>query len=137
MVEWRLGGLPAAEIAARQIDDDQGPRFGDHLFFRERESVSIAADAAWALGAVNAIAVLLWIALRRIADVILIITLVPLWVAAIVTLGALCRLQYPINFANIVALPVLLGVGVAFKFIISWHGAAGKPRSCNQRLPAP
>src|SRR5207248_7350246 len=50
----------------------------------------------------------------------LIITLVPLWVAAIVTLGALCRLQYPNNFANIVALPVLLGVAFKVYYIMAW-----------------
>src|SRR5207248_356114 len=51
----------------------------------------------------------------------LIITLVPLWVAAIVTLGALCRLQYPNNFANIVALPVLLGVAFKVYYIMAWR----------------
>ena len=74
-----------------------------------------------AVFAVLAIATLLWIALRRVADVLL--TLVPLLVAAIVTLELCAALDLPLNFANIIALPVLLGVGVAFKiyYIMAWR----------------
>ena len=63
--------------------------------------------------ALAAIALLLWITLRRITDVLL--TLVPLLVAVVVTLELSVALDLPLNFANIIALPLLLGVGVAFK----------------------
>jgi uncharacterized protein len=71
--------------------------------------------------ALAAIALLLWITLRRIADVLL--TLVPLLVAGIVTLELCVALDLPLNFANILALPLLLGVGVAFKiyYIMAWR----------------
>jgi hopanoid biosynthesis associated RND transporter like protein HpnN len=71
--------------------------------------------------ALAAIALLLWITLRRIADVLL--TLVPLLVAIIVTLELCVALDIPLNFANIIALPLLLGVGVAFKiyYIMAWR----------------
>lgn len=74
--------------------------------------------------ALSAIAVLLWIALRRIGDVLL--TLVPLLVAGVVTLELCVVLGLPLNFANIIALPLLLGVGVAFKiyYVTAWR--AGK-----------
>jgi uncharacterized protein len=74
-----------------------------------------------AIFAVLAIATLLWIALRRVADVLL--TLVPLLVAAVVTLELCAAFDLPLNFANIIALPVLLGVGVAFKiyYIMAWR----------------
>ena len=67
------------------------------------------------------IAVLLWIALRRVSDVLL--TLVPLLVAAVVTLELCALLNFPLNYANIIALPVLLGVGVAFKiyYVMAWR----------------
>ena len=70
------------------------------------------------------IAILLWIALRRFGDVLL--TLVPLLVAGVVTLELCVVLGLPLNFANIIALPLLLGVGVAFKiyYIMAWR--AGK-----------
>ena len=76
------------------------------------------------LFSLSAIAVLLWIALRRIGDVLL--TLVPLLVAGVVTLELCVVLGLPLNFANIIALPLLLGVGVAFKiyYIMAWR--AGK-----------
>jgi len=71
--------------------------------------------------ALAAIALLLWITLRRMADVLL--TLVPLLVAVIVTLELCVALDISLNFANIIALPLLLGVGVAFKiyYIMAWR----------------
>jgi hopanoid biosynthesis associated RND transporter like protein HpnN len=67
------------------------------------------------------IAVLLWIPLRRIGDVLL--TLVPLMVAAIATLEICAFTGFKLNYANIMAFPVLLGVGVAFKiyYIMEWR----------------
>ncbi len=73
---------------------------------------------AWAL---LSIAVLLWITLRRLGDVLL--TLIPLLVAGLVTLEICVAIDMPLNFANIIALPLLLGVGVAFKiyYIMAWR----------------
>jgi hopanoid biosynthesis associated RND transporter like protein HpnN len=74
--------------------------------------------------ALAAITVLLLIALRRVTDVLL--TLIPLLLAGVVTLE-ICVLDHlALNFANIIALPLLLGVGVAFKiyYIMAWR--AGK-----------
>jgi hopanoid biosynthesis associated RND transporter like protein HpnN len=67
------------------------------------------------------IAILLWIALRRFSDVLL--TLVPLILAGAVTLEICVLIGLPLNFAKIIALPLLLGVGVAFKiyYIMAWR----------------
>jgi uncharacterized protein len=67
------------------------------------------------------IGLLLWITLRRITDVLL--TLVPLLVAGAVTLEICVLIGLPLNFANIVALPLLLGIGVAFKiyYVTAWR----------------
>jgi hopanoid biosynthesis associated RND transporter like protein HpnN len=67
------------------------------------------------------ISLLLWITLRRIADVL--VTLVPLLVAGAVTLEICVLIGLPLNFANIVALPLLLGIGVAFKiyYVTAWR----------------
>ena len=61
------------------------------------------------------------ITLRRIGDVLL--TLVPLLVAGIVTLELCVVFDLALNFANILALPLLLGVGVAFKiyYVVAWR----------------
>jgi hopanoid biosynthesis associated RND transporter like protein HpnN len=71
--------------------------------------------------ALVSIAILLWIVLRRFSDVLL--TLVPLILAGVVTLEICVLIGMPLNFANIIALPLLLGVGVAFKiyYIVAWR----------------
>ncbi|HMA74144.1 MAG TPA: MMPL family transporter [Xanthobacteraceae bacterium] len=78
---------------------------------------------AWALGSIT---MLLWLTLRRFGDVLL--TLVPLILAGIVTLELCVLIGLPLNFANIVALPLLLGVGVAFKiyYILAWRAGRTK-----------
>ncbi len=72
----------------------------------------------WAL---ISIALLLWLVLRRPGDVLL--TLVPLALAGVVTMEIMALIGTPFNFANIIALPLLLGVGVAFKiyYIMAWR----------------
>ena len=79
--------------------------------------------AFWAL---LSIAILLWISLRRIGDVLL--TLIPLILAGVVTLELCVLIGMPLNFANIIALPLLLGVGVAFKiyYIMAWRAGQTK-----------
>jgi hypothetical protein len=72
----------------------------------------------WAL---LVISLLLWITLRRFSDVLM--TLVPLLVAGAVTLEICVLIGLPLNFANIVAMPLLLGIGVAFKiyYVVAWR----------------
>jgi hopanoid biosynthesis associated RND transporter like protein HpnN len=71
--------------------------------------------------ALLSITIILWITLRRVSDVLL--TLVPLLLAGVVTLEICVLIGMPLNFANIIALPLLLGVGVAFKiyYIMAWR----------------
>jgi len=73
------------------------------------------------IGALVVISLLLWLALRRITDVLL--TLVPLLVAGAVTMEICVLIGLPLNFANIVALPLMLGIGVAFKiyYVTAWR----------------
>jgi uncharacterized protein len=73
------------------------------------------------IAALVVISLLLWLALRRVTDVLL--TLVPLLVAGAVTLEICVLIGLPLNFANIVALPLMLGVGVAFKiyYVTAWR----------------
>jgi hopanoid biosynthesis associated RND transporter like protein HpnN len=71
--------------------------------------------------ALVSIAILLWIVLRRFGDVLL--TLIPLLIAGVITLEICVLIGMPLNYANIIALPLLLGVGVAFKiyYIMAWR----------------
>jgi uncharacterized protein len=71
--------------------------------------------------AVAAISLLLALALRRLRDVLLV--LAPLLLAGLLTLATSVLAGLPLNFANIIALPLLLGVGVAFDiyFVMRWR----------------
>ena len=87
----------------------------------EARSAVVSAFIEAGACALLSIGILLWITLRRFGDVLL--TLVPLLLACVVTLEICVLVDLPLNFANIIALPLLLGVGVAFKiyYIMAWR----------------
>ena len=62
------------------------------------------------ISAVAAIVVLLFILMRRLADIALVV--VPLLLAALLTIAASVVFVIPFNFANVIVLPLLFGVGV-------------------------
>jgi len=100
-------------------------------YYESGNTVTRAFIEAGVLALIS-IALLLLIALRRITDVLL--TLVPLLLAGAVTLEICVLSGLALNFANIIALPLLLGVGVAFKiyYIMAWR--AGKTRLLESTL---
>jgi hypothetical protein len=71
-----------------------------------------------------AITALLIIALRSLRDVAL--TIAPLLLSALLTLATCVLIGLQLNFANVIALPLLLGIGVAFDiyFVEAWRGGA-------------
>jgi uncharacterized protein len=74
-----------------------------------------------AIGALVAITMILFGALRRVLDVALV--LAPLLLSALITVIAMVLLPLPLNYANIIVLPLLLGVGVSFNiyFVMNWR----------------
>jgi len=64
---------------------------------------------------------LLLIALRRVRDVA--ITMAPIVLTGLLTMGTCVLIGQPLNFANIIALPLLFGIGVAFHiyFVMAWR----------------
>ncbi len=70
---------------------------------------------------VLAIVVLLALTLRRASEVLL--TLAPLALSGLATLGICAAIDLPLNFENIIALPLLAGIGVAFNiyFVMAWR----------------
>ena len=62
--------------------------------------------------------------LKRPLDVLLVMA--PLLLSALVTVVVAVLLPLPLNFANIIALPLLLGVGVSFNiyFVMNWRAGA-------------
>ena len=77
------------------------------------------------LCALGGVVVLLAVVLRRLRDVLLVIA--PLLFAALLTAAAAILLGLSMNFANVVALPLLFGIGVAFSiyFVMNWR--SGRP----------
>jgi predicted RND superfamily exporter protein len=104
--------------AVRSVEPDAG---GQPVFIIEAAATMVKAFLQAGALSVAAIALILFITLRRWVDVAL--TLVPLLVAIVVTLEICVLIGLQLNFANIIALPLLLGVGVAFKiyYIIAWR----------------
>ncbi|HXN88769.1 MAG TPA: MMPL family transporter, partial [Methylocella sp.] len=104
--------------AVRTIDPNA---MGEPIAVQESGDTVVRAFIEAGLWALLSISVLLFIVLRRVTDVLL--TLVPLLLAGAVTLEITVLIGLPLNFANIIALPVMLGLGVAFKiyFVMAWR----------------
>ncbi len=124
---------PKASTGSEQNDDKMLAAFSDAVqqaepnaiggpisVLHSAKTIIKAFEQAAALSLLS-IAILLWLTLRRLGDVLR--TLVPLLVSAVVTLELCVVVGMPLNFANIIALPLLLGVGVAFKiyFVMAWR----------------
>jgi hypothetical protein len=94
---------------------------GKPVFVIEAAATIVKAFAQAGIFSVVSITLILFVALRRWTDVAL--TLVPLLVAIVVTLEICVIIGLQLNFANIIALPLLLGVGVAFKiyYVVAWR----------------
>jgi hopanoid biosynthesis associated RND transporter like protein HpnN len=104
--------------AVRTVDPNA---MGEPIAVQESGDTVVHAFIEAGLWALISISVLLFIVLRRVTDVLL--TLVPLVLAGAVTLEITVLIGLPLNFANIIALPLLLGLGVAFKiyFVMAWR----------------
>ena len=76
------------------------------------------------LWALLAIVLILGVALRSVVDVLL--TLLPLALSSLATLGICAAIGLPLNFENIIALPLMLGIGVAFNIYFVMAARQGK-----------
>jgi len=88
-----------------------------------------AKTVAWAfveagLLALALVSLLLFMVLRDIREVAF--TLAPVVLSGFLTLATCVAIGQPINFANIIAFPLLFGVGVAFHiyFVMAWRAGA-------------
>ncbi|GAA0526977.1 hypothetical protein FHS83_002124 [Rhizomicrobium palustre] len=71
-----------------------------------------------------AITIILAFVLKNRRDVLM--TIIPLLLTAILTLATCRIIGLELNFANIIALPLLFGIGVAFNiyFVVAWRAGA-------------
>ena len=122
MPKGDLSTNPAIRKFAQAVLEKAEPAAtGGPIAILESGRTIIRAFYEAGLWALISIAILLWLTLRRIGDVLL--TLIPLIVAGVVTLELCVAFGLALNFANIIALPLLLGIGVAFKiyYMMSWR----------------
>jgi len=94
---------------------------GTPVTIREAGRLISSAFVQAGIIAVAAIALLLALVLRRLREIMLVIA--PLLLAAILTLAVTVVTGMKLNYANIIALPLLLGIGVAFDiyFVMNWR----------------
>jgi uncharacterized protein len=115
-------GLRRFVDAVRSVAPDA---IGSAVVIVESGRTIVRAFRTAAIGALAAITVLLALVLRRADDVLRV--LAPLLLSALLTAIAVVMVPLPINFANIIALPLLLGVGVSFNvYFVSNHRAGAR-----------
>jgi len=130
---WRVQVFPSGDARdnsvlrrfARVVEAVVPQAVGSAVAVDEWTKLAPRAFGTAGLLALAMIAILLFAVLRQKRAVALV--LAPLLVAGIFTLGAAALLGYSINFANIITLPMMLGIGVAFDIYFVMHRRAGAP----------
>ena len=104
--------------AVRQVAPDAT---GGPVSIQESRRTIVHAFVQAGVYGIAAITLLLALMLRDRRSVAL--TLTPLLFAGVVTLGVCAIAGLPLNFENVITLPLLFGIGVAFDiyFIIAWR----------------
>ncbi|MDQ6684706.1 MAG: hopanoid biosynthesis-associated RND transporter HpnN, partial [Pseudomonadota bacterium] len=110
--------IAAFAAAVRRVAPDAG---GVPVSIQEAARTIIGAFVIAGILAFVAVTVLLGVALRRAGDVAR--TLASLLFGGLATLGLCVALGIALNYENIIALPLLFGIGVAFNiyFVIAWR----------------
>ena len=96
---------------------------GAPISIRESGKTIVGAFTKAGILSFFVIIILLSLALRSVHEVLM--TLAPLILSGLLTLATCVVLGLKLNFANVIALPLLLGIGVAFNiyFVVAWrHG---------------
>jgi len=130
---WRVEVFPRGDARdnatlrhfARSVEKVVPLAVGSAIAVDEWTAMAPRAFATAGVLALVTISVLLGAVLRRVREVALV--LFPLVVAGLLTLGAASLLGFSINFANIITLPMMLGIGVAFDIYFVMRHRAGEP----------
>ncbi len=111
----------------RQVTEVAPDAGGSAVTIAATSNTIVGAFRTAAIYAVCAITLILCVALQRLKLVVLV--LAPLLLSALLTLLVVVLLPLPLNFANIIALPLLLGVGVSFNiyFVMNWYAGRRNP----------
>jgi hopanoid biosynthesis associated RND transporter like protein HpnN len=105
---------------------------GAPISIQESGRTIVRAFAEAGLWAIAAIVLLLTVTLRHAMSVIL--TLAPLFLSGVATLAICALAGFALNFENIIALPLLFGIGVAFDIYFTMAWRAGRTRFLESSL---
>ncbi|HXC02111.1 MAG TPA: MMPL family transporter [Opitutaceae bacterium] len=130
---WRVEVYPKGDVRdnetlrhfARTVQSVVPQAVGSAIAVEEWSRLAPRAFAMAGLLALGAISILLLVVLRNVYDVVLVFA--PLLLAGLFTLGAAALLGLSINFANIITLPMMLGIGVAFDIYFVMRHRSGEP----------
>ena len=130
---WRVEVYPKGNMHdsealrhfARAVQSLVPQAVGSAIAVEEWTQLAPRAFATAGLLALVTISILLLIVLRNVYDVVLVFA--PLLLAGLFTLGAAALLGLSINFANIITLPMMLGIGVAFDIYFVMRHRSGEP----------
>jgi uncharacterized protein len=114
---------PALSAFSDQVLSVAPQATGAPISIRESGKTIVGAFAEAGILSFIVIIVLLALVLKSVHDVLM--TLAPLVLSGLLTLATCVILGLRLNFANVIALPLLLGIGVAFNiyFVVAWrHG---------------
>jgi len=114
---------PALSAFSDQVLSVAPQATGAPISIRESGKTIVGAFAEAGVLSFIVIIILLVLVLRSVHDVLM--TLAPLVLSGLLTLATCVVLGLRLNFANVIALPLLLGIGVAFNiyFVVAWrHG---------------
>ena len=100
---------------------------GEAYFIQQAGDVVWRAFREAFLYSLVGVCLALYVVLRRVRDVLLVIG--PLLFSALMTLGTMVLIGVPINFANVIGLPLLIGIGAAFNiyFVMRWRAGRANP----------
>jgi hopanoid biosynthesis associated RND transporter like protein HpnN len=99
--------LSAFVAAVRTLEPEATGLPVNIVEFGRATSSSLQEALGWALGLIGLLLFALW---RRPVDALLV--LAPLGLAGLLTIGTMIALDEPLNFVNVIVLPLLLGIGV-------------------------
>jgi len=117
----------AIAIFAEQVRGVAPDAGGSAITIEATSQTIVGAFRSAAIYALVVIAIILALVQRRLLDVALVMA--PLSVSALLTLLVVVGLGMSLNFANIIALPLLLGVGVSYNvyFVMNWRAGLSHP----------
>lgn len=116
-----LNQIPQLRRFVNQVQTVTPQAIGLPVLLKEGGDAVITAFRQASFIAVVAILVLLLVVLRNPRDTLL--ALAPLALAGLLTVGSMEILAIPFNLANIIVLPLLVGLGVAYGiyFVLRWR----------------